>query len=504
MSNTRYLIALDQGTTSSRTVVFTTDGTVEAVAQQEFTQHYPQPGWVEHDASEIWTTQVETLRQALNQAGATVSDVVALGITNQRETLVVWDQATGEPVAPAIVWQDRRTAPDCEELIAAGHESAVTARTGLRLDPYFTGSKLAWLLREQSGLRARAERGEVLAGTIDCWLLWKLTGGKVHATDASNASRTLLFNLRDGDWDEEQLAMFEVPRAMLPEVRDSAGVFGQVADDLPGAGMAIAGMAGDQQAALFGQACFEPGMAKNTFGTGCFMLMQTGTEVLESQNDLVSTVAWRLGGQLHYALEGSVFVAGAAVQWVRDELRLVSSAPELSELAGTVPDAGGMVLVPAFTGLGAPHWDPYARGAMFGLTRGSNRAQLCRAVLDSIALQTADLLAAMQKDAGRELPELRVDGGAAASDVLMQIQADLLGIPVRRPRVLETTALGAAYLAGLGVGHWSSPAEIAGQWQLDREFVRERPVEDMTALQHDWAKAVARARRWAASEEEEG
>ncbi len=501
MSDSPCLIALDQGTTSSRTVVFGVSGEIVSLAQQEFTQHFPKPGWVEHDAEEIWSSQRDTMAEAIERARSAGHELTALGITNQRETLVVWERATGKPVGPVIVWQDRRTARDCAELAAAGHEDMVSEKTGLRLDPYFTGSKLAWLLRQQPELARRGATGEVLAGTVDSWLLWKLTGGKVHATDASNASRTLLYNLADGDWDDELLAMFNVPRAMLPRVQDSSGVFGYVAEGLPGAGLPIAGIAGDQQAALFGQACFQPGMAKNTYGTGCFLLMQTGTEPMRSQHNLLTTVAWQLAGKTHYALEGSVFVAGAAVQWVRDELRLVQSAPELSELAGTVPDAGGMVLVPAFAGLGAPHWDPLARGAMMGLTRGSNRAQLCRAVLESIALQSVDLMDAMQQDAGNPISELRVDGGATASDVLMQIQADLLGIEVVRPRVLETTALGAAALAGLAVGIWSSLDDFSRQWQRERVFTRQRPEGDSSNLRRDWKKAVERAKRWAELED---
>ncbi len=501
MSSPSFILSLDQGTTSSRAIVFNQSGHKVAVAQQEFRQHYPRPGWVEHDANEIWSTQVAVMAQALAAAGIAASQVAAVGITNQRETLVVWDWQSGRPVAPAIVWQDRRTADDCARWREAGHEARVSALTGLRLDPYFTGSKLAWLLRETSGLRERAERGEVLAGTIDTWLLWKLTAGAVHATDASNASRTLLCNLDTVEWDDELLALFEVPRAMLPEIRDSAGSFGEVAAGLPAAGTPIAGVAGDQQAALFGQACFERGMAKNTYGTGCFLLMQTGEQRVASQHDLLTTVAWRIRGRTSYALEGSVFVAGAAVQWVRDELKLVHSAEELSALAGTVPDAGGSILVPAFTGLGAPHWDAYARGTWMGLTRGTGRAQLCRAVLESIALQSADLVEAMIQDSGLALKELRVDGGASRSDVLMQIQADLLGCAVVRPQETETTALGAAYLAGLGVGLWQNRAEIAAHWAQERVFEREGAPEQHAGLVRDWRRAVERAKAWAREED---
>ena len=496
MAAPRFVLALDQGTTSSRAIVFGDRGRKHALAQQEFRQHYPHPGWVEHDAADIWATQRATAERALAQAGLDRNELAAVGITNQRETLVLWERATSQPVGRAIVWQDRRTADDCARLKREGIEEMVTERTGLRLDPYFTASKLAWRLQSEPGLRERAERGEVLAGTIDSWLLWNLTGGKVHATDASNASRTLLFNLQRGDWDDELLKVFGVPRAMLPEVRDSAGEFGVVADGLPGAGVPIAGMAGDQQAALFGQACFEPGMAKNTYGTGCFLLLQTGEEMVRSQNNLLTTVAWRIGGKTEYAVEGSVFVAGAAVQWVRDELQLVKSAEELSELAGTVPDANGLVLVPAFTGLGAPYWDPFARGLAIGLTRGTSRAHLCRAVLESIALQSADLIAAMAKDSGLPLRELRVDGGAARSDVLMQLQADILQADVVRPAQVETTAFGAACLAGLGVGLWSSRDELAEMWESERRFSPQQTAEDVAGLQRDWSRAVERSRGW--------
>jgi glycerol kinase len=502
MSQPQFILAVDQGTTSSRSIVFDRSGQKVATAQKEFTQHYPQPGWVEHDANEIWVTQRDTMESAMANAKITAADVAAIGITNQRETLVVWDRSTSQPVAPAIVWQDRRTADDCARWQREGRGARVSALTGLRLDPYFTGSKLAWLLRETPGLRARAEAGEVLAGTIDAWLLWKLTGGKVHATDASNASRTLLYNLTTGDWDDELLALFAVPRQMLPEVRDSAGEFGRVASGLPGAGAPIAGIAGDQHAALFGQACFEPGMAKNTYGTGCFLLMQTGTEMVRSTHNLLTTVAWQLNGERHYALEGSVFMAGATVQWARDELKLVTSAEELSALAETVPDAGGAILVPAFAGLGAPHWDPYARGTLIGLTRGTNRAHLCRAVLESIALQSADLITAMEKDSGVPLAELRVDGGATQSEPLMQIQADLLQTTVVRPQETETTALGAAYLAGLGMGFWGSRSEISGNWKVDTIYQPQRSADALAPLKRNWARAVERAKGWQAAEEQ--
>lgn len=499
MSDPRYIIALDQGTTSSRSIVFDRDGKKLATAQRELTQHYPKPGWVEHDANEIWATQRDTLADVMAQLDLSSGDIAAIGITNQRETLVVWDKSSGEPVAPAIVWQDRRTADDCRTLSEDGGDEEVNTRTGLRLDPYFTGTKLAWMLREHEGLRRRAERGEVLAGTMDCWLLWKLTAGQIHATDVSNASRTLLLNIETAAWDETMLKMLDVPIVMLPEVKDSSGVLGSVAAGLPAAGVPIAGMAGDQQAALFGQGCFDVGMAKNTYGTGCFLLMQTGDERILSSYDLLTTVAWRIDGKLHYALEGAVFVAGAAVQWARDELKLVESAAELSALAGSVNDAGGVVCVPAFTGLGAPHWDPYARGTITGITRGTNRAHICRAILESIALQSADLITAMQQDCPENLTQLRVDGGAAASDPLMQIQANLLRTEVVRPQNLETTALGAAHLAGLGVGFWSNQAELREQTSVDRIFTPEKSV-DLSILKHDWQRAVKRARRWAAED----
>ena len=495
MSETPYLIALDQGTTSSRAVVFSLSGQRIAIAQEAFTQHYPQSGWVEHDAYEIWETQFNVLETVWREMGDKQKRVAAVGITNQRETLVVWDKTTGKPVAPAIVWQDRRTANDCERMEREGRGADISFRTGLRLDPYFTGTKLAWLLRETPGLRQRAESGDVLAGTIDSWLIWKLSGGAVHATDASNASRTLLFNLELGDWDSALLEQFEVPRAMLPEVRDSAGDFGVIAAGRPAAGIGLRGVAGDQQAALFGQGCLKSGMVKNTYGTGCFLLMQTETELVRSQHGLLSTVAWRLAGKTAFALEGSVFVAGAAVQWARDELQLVSSAEELSALADSVEDANGVICVPAFTGLGAPHWDPHARGTLLGLTRGSNRAHICRAILDGIALQSCDLIEAMEQDSGLELAEIRVDGGAAVSDPLMRIQATLAGKSVVRPAELETTAWGAAKLAGLGAGVWTNLEEMT---QFDQGTTRFSPDTefDPTALRQSWARAVGLAKGW--------
>ncbi len=490
----RYVLALDQGTTSSRSILFDRRGGIAAVAQREFTQHFPRPGWVEHDANEIWVSQAATIAEVLARAEASPADLAAVGITNQRETVVLWERATGQPVAPAIVWQDRRTAERCDALRAAGHEERVAARTGLLIDPYFSGTKLAWLLDNVPGARARAERGELCFGTVDSWLVWNLTGGRHHVTDVTNACRTLLLDLESGEWSEEMLELFGVPRACLPRVLPSSFDAGITAR-IEGAEIPLAGIAGDQQAALFGQTCFAPGMAKNTYGTGCFMLMNTGERPLRSKNRLLSTVAWDRGGR-RYALEGSVFVAGAVVQWLRDGLGFFERSSDVEALAASVPDSGGVFLVPAFTGLGSPHWDAYARGAMVGLTRGTTRAHVARAALESIAFQSAELLGAMQADAGRPLVELRVDGGATANDLLMQFQADLLGVPVVRPRVTETTALGAAYLAGLATGFWSSEAELAKIWQSDRVFEPSISRDQAGELMRQWSRAVERARGW--------
>jgi len=490
-----YVLALDQGTTSSRAIVFDRAGAVRAAAQAEFRQIFPQPGWVEHDAVEIWATQSGVMHEALAKAGISARDVAAIGITNQRETTVVWERATGRPIAHAIVWQDRRTAPMCDALRADGKAALIAQKTGLVVDAYFSGTKLAWLLDNVSGARARAEKGELAFGTIDAWLVWQLTGGRVHATDASNASRTMLFDIHAGAWDDELLALLRIPRAVLPHVVASSGVCGETS--LDGVAVPIAGIAGDQQAALFGQACLDAGLAKNTYGTGCFMLLNTGATAVASRNNLLTTVAWRRGGALSYALEGSVFIAGAVVQWLRDGLQLVRSAAEIEALARSVPDNGGVFLVPAFAGLGAPHWDAYARGAIFGLTRGVTRGHIARAALESIALQSADVLDAMQKDAGITLKELRVDGGAAANDLLMQCQADLLGVPVVRPKTLETTALGAAYLAGLAVGYWKDDGELRANWQVDRRFEPAQDRARMAEMRDTWGKAVARSKAWA-------
>ena len=496
MSQPSYVLALDQGTTSSRSIVFDRAGAVVAVAQKEFPQIYPQPGWVEHDPFAIWSSQNATALEALSKANLTTDHIVAVGVTNQRETTLVWDRATGQPIYNAIVWQDRRTADFCAQLKRDGAEPAVSAKTGLRIDPYFSGTKIRWILDHVPGARAQAEAGRLAFGTVDTWLVWQLTGGKKHVTDATNASRTLLFDLHRGDWDDDLLKLFGVPRSMLPEVRSSSEVYGYVAANLYPAGAPIAGIAGDQQAALFGQACFTPGMAKNTYGTGCFLLMNTGGQAVPSRNNLLTTVAWRVGGRTEYALEGSVFVAGAAIQWLRDELQLVKSAQEADDLAASVPNAGGLFLVPAFAGLGAPHWDPYARGTAVGMTRGTNRAHFCRAAIEAIAFQSADLIGCMEKDSGLELRELRVDGGAARNRTLLQFQADLLGTTVVRPRSVETTALGAAYLAGLAVGYWESRDDITRNWVVDTRFEPRRPGDEMAALRGEWNRAIERAKGW--------
>jgi len=492
----RYILALDQGTTSSRAIVFDRGGVPVAAARQEFRQIFPRPGWVEHDPLELWSTQYACARLALDRAGARPGDVAAIGVANQRETVVLWERAGGRPVANAIVWQDRRTADECAQLRARGLESEIRARTGLLLDPYFSATKLAWLLDHTPGARARAERGELACGTIDTWLIWQLTGGAVHATDVSNASRTLLANLATLDWDDALLEIFRVPRALLPRVVASSAVVGESAAGLFGAPVKIAGSAGDQQAATFGQACFAPGMAKNTYGTGCFLLLNVGDAPRASAHRLLATAGWQIGDRRRYALEGSVFIGGAVVQWLRDGLGLLGDACEVEALAAQVPDAGGLTLVPAFAGLGAPHWDPNARGLLIGLTRGSTRAHLARAALESIALQSAQVLEAMGLDAGQPLSELRVDGGAARNDLLMQFQADLMGVPVVRPQVTETTALGAAWLAGLAVGFWRDEDELSSQWRAERRFEPAMSVDERAARLRQWERAVQRARDW--------
>ncbi len=491
-----YILALDQGTTSSRAIVFDHDGSVRSVAQKEFTQLFPQPGWVEHDPLEIWASQIGVAVEALGRAQIRPRDVAAIGITNQRETTIVWDRETGVPIANAIVWQDRRTADFCEALKREGASSTIQAKTGLLIDAYFSASKIRWLLDHVPGARAKADAGKLAFGTVDTWLLWKLTGHASHVTDVSNASRTMLFNIHTMQWDEDLLRLFQIPAGLLPAVRSSSEIYGHVAPALGIERVPIAGIAGDQQAALFGQMCRKPGMSKNTYGTGCFLLQNIGTQPTTSRNQLVTTVAWQIGDCTEYALEGSVFIGGAVVQWIRDGLGLVRTAPEIEALAASVPDNGGVYFVPAFAGLGAPHWDPYARGAIIGITRGTTAGHIARAALESIAYQVADLLDAMRADAGIPLSELRADGGAAANNALMQFQADLLGAPVLRPKVTETTALGAAYLAGLAVGYWKSADELTGQWQVERRFDAQMPPAKANALRDRWTAAVERSKRW--------
>jgi glycerol kinase len=495
-----YVLALDQGTTSSRAIVFDQNGAIRGVAQKEFTQIFPHAGWVEHDAQEIWASQIGVALDALSRAQLTPADVAAIGIANQRETTIMWDRQTGEPIHNAIVWQDRRTTDFCESLKARGATDTIQAKTGLLIDAYFSASKVRWLLDNVPGARTRADKGTLAFGTVDSWLIWKLTGGRHHVTDVSNASRTMLFNIQTLEWDEELLRLFEIPRSVLPAVRSSSEEYGEWN------GVPIAGVAGDQQAALFGQMCREPGMSKNTYGTGCFLLQNIGTTPTRSRQQLVTTVAWKIpstrsarSGQAdtHYALEGSVFIGGAVVQWLRDGLGLVRSAPEIEALAASVTDNGGVYLVPAFAGLGAPHWDPYARGTIVGITRGTSSAHIARAALESIAYQVTDLLDAMRADSGIALTELRADGGAATNDTLMQFQADLLGVPVVRPAVTETTALGAAYLAGLAIGYWPSLDAITGQWRVDRRFEPRMPRTQVSALRERWAEALHRSKAWA-------
>lgn len=495
---TKFILAIDQGTTSSRAILFDRAGHIHGAAQQEFRQIFSQPGWVEHDANEIWQSQRSVIERVMREHGVAAADIAAIGIANQRETTVLWDRISGEPLAPAIVWQDRRSAPYCEALRADGKEALFQQKTGLVLDAYFSGPKLKWLLDHVPDARAKAERGELAFGTVDSWLIFKMSGK--HLTDTSNASRTLLFNIHTQRWDEELLALLDIPRSLLPTVVASSGVAAHTDAGLFGAALPIAGIAGDQQAATFGQACHQPGMAKNTYGTGCFMLMHTGQKAPASRHRLLGTVGWTLGGELpgqtEYLLEGSVFMAGAAVQWLRDGLGVISHAHEVEALAASVPDSGGVTFVPAFAGLGAPHWDAYARGTIVGMTRGTNKAHIARATLDSIALQSADVLDAMQGDAAIALTELRVDGGAARNDLLMQFQADILGVPVLRPHVTETTALGAAYLAGLAVGFWSSQQEIAAQWRMERCFEPRMHAEERASRLGLWRRAVERSRAW--------
>jgi len=491
-----YILALDQGTTSSRAILFGHDGAIRAVAQKEFKQIFPAAGWVEHDPGEIWASQIGVAVEALGRAQVSAKDVAAIGITNQRETTIVWDRETGEPVFNAIVWQDRRTADYCQRLKAQGAGETIQAKTGLLIDAYFSASKIRWILDNVPGAQARADAGKLAFGTVDSWLVWKLTGRARHITDVSNASRTMLFNIHTMQWDDELLRVFGIPASLLPEVRSSSEVYGHVSESLGIERVPIAGIAGDQQAALFGQMCRQPGMSKNTYGTGCFLLQNIGTTPKRSTQQLVTTVAWRIGGRTEYALEGSVFIGGAVVQWIRDGLGLIRSAAEIEALASTVKDNGGVYLVPAFAGLGAPHWDPYARGTLVGLTRGTSAGHVARAALESIAYQVADLLDAMSSDAGIPLAELRVDGGAASNNMLMQFQADVLGVPVVRPAVTETTALGAAYLAGIAVGYWKSIDDVSGQWKVDRRFEPAMSRGAAATLRGRWTEALGRSKGW--------
>ncbi len=492
----QYVLALDQGTTSSRSILFNRQGEIQTVAQKEFEQIYPKPGWVEHDPNEIWSTQMGTVSEALSRAGVDADDLAAIGITNQRETTVVWDRESGDPIHNAIVWQDRRTSGICDRLKERGHLDLFQEKTGLIIDAYFSGTKLKWLLENVDGARQRAENGELAFGTVDSWLVWCMTNGKRHVTDATNASRTLLYNIHEGEWDDELLDLLDVPHSVLPEVRDSSTVYGHTQagpfdDQIP-----ISGIAGDQQAALFGQMCTTPGLGKNTYGTGAFMLQNTGETAVTSDHNLLTTIGYQIDGTTYYALEGSIFVAGAVVQWLRDELQIIREAAEVEELARTVDDNGGVYFVPAFTGLGAPHWDQYARGTIAGLTRGANQGHLARAAIESMAYQVADVIDAMEADSGIETTELRADGGAAANDLLLQFQSDILDLPVVRPQILETTALGAAYLAGLAVGFWESQAEIKDQWALDQMFTPSMSSDRVEELRAGWSNALDRARAW--------
>lgn len=491
----RYILALDQGTTSSRAILFNEDGLIDGVSQQEFTQVFPQPGWVEHDPLEIWDTQIAVAKDVIVKTNISLDQIAAIGITNQRETTVVWDKHTGKPVHNAIVWQDRRTAPICERLKNEGLTNYISDQTGLVIDAYFSGTKISWILDNVDGARAKADKGDLLFGTIDTWLLWKLTDGKVHATDYSNASRTLIYNIRSLQWDQKMLDVLKIPSAMLPNVMPSSGLFGTTDASLLGASLPIAGIAGDQQAALFGQACWSQGMAKNTYGTGCFMLMNTGDKCIQSKNGLLTTIAWGIDGKVSYALEGSVFNAGAAVQWLRDGLGIIQSSKESEAIATSVSDTGGVYLVPAFTGMGAPYWDMYARGSISGLTRGTTKAHIVRATLESLAYQTRDILDIMSVESGIKLSDLRVDGGASANNFLMQFQSDLLQTTVERPTVIETTALGAAYLAGLAVGLWKKD-QLATQWQKERTFTPSIDAAKADKMYSGWKKAVDRSLGW--------
>lgn len=496
----QFVMALDAGTTSNRCILFDKQGNICSVAQKEFTQYFPKPGWVEHDADEIWSTQLGVAVEAMSKIGAEATDIAAIGITNQRETAIVWDKKTGEPVCNAIVWQCRRTAGFCDKLIAEGLEDMIRRKTGLKIDAYFSATKIKWILDNVEGARQRAERGELLFGTVETWLIWKLTKGKVHVTDYSNASRTMLFNINTLQWDEDILKLLDIPVTMLPEVKPSSCIYGESDPSYFGGSIPIGGAAGDQQSALFGQTCFQPGEAKNTYGTGCFLLMNTGEKPVFSDNGLLTTIAWGLDGKVNYALEGSIFVAGAAIQWLRDEMRLIDSSEDSEYMANKVPDTNGCYVVPAFTGLGAPHWDPYARGTIVGITRGVNKYHVIRATLESLAYQVNDVLKAMEADAGITLSSLKVDGGASANNFLMQSQADISNAPVNRPRCVETTAMGAAYLAGLAVGYWENKEEVLKNWASDRIFMPQIPEEERENKIRGWNKAVRYAYHWAKDE----
>ncbi len=492
-----YILALDQGTTSSRSLVFDEQGNIISQAQKEFRQLFPQPGWVEHDAEEIWSTQYGTMAEAVAKANINMKQIAGIGITNQRETTVVWDKSSGQPIYNAIVWQDRRTASDCDKLKSAGWAETIQQKTGLIIDAYFSATKLKWILDNVTGARQKAINGELAFGTIDSWLTWKLTNGEVHVTDVSNASRTMLYNIHSLQWDEELLKLFDIPASVLPEVKPSSKIYGVTGSIIPDSRIPIAGIAGDQQAALFGQLCTQPGMVKNTYGTGCFMLMNTGGKAIASKNNLLTTIAWQIDNKTEYALEGSVFIAGAVVQWLRDELKIIRTSAEIEKLAAQVKDTEGVYIVPAFAGLGAPHWNQYARGSIFGLTRGSSNAHIARAALDSIAYQTFDVLKAMEADAGIHIKELRVDGGATVNNQLMQFQSDILNTKVVRPKITETTALGAAYLAGLAVGYWKNVEEIQQQWQADKSFSPSMVEEKRNELVKGWQRAVNASIAWA-------
>jgi len=498
---TKYIMALDQGTTGSRAIIFNHSGTIVSTSSKEFKQIYPKPGWVEHDPAEIWSSQIEVAKTALNKAGLKADDIAAIGITNQRETTIVWDKKTGKPVYNAIVWQCRRTASLCGQLKKKGLAEIIQKKTGLVVDAYFSGTKIKWILDNVSGVRQRAEKKELLFGTVDSWLIWNLTKGKAHVTDYSNASRTMLFNIQNLDWDEEILTELNIPREMLPQVLPSSYIYGNTDKEIFGGEIPISGDAGDQQAALFGQACYEPGMAKNTYGTGCFILMNTGKKIVPSKNGLLTTIAWGVNGKVEYALEGSIFIGGAVVQWLRDEIGLIKSSDEIEKYAQTVKDTNGVYLVPAFVGLGAPYWDMYARGIIVGLTRGAKKEHILRAAEESIAYQSRDVLEVIQKDSGINLKKLKVDGGAVRDNFLMQFQSDILGVPVVRPQIAETTALGAAYLSGLAVGYWKDKEEIAQKWKADREFSSNMDEKTKETLYKGWKKAVSRSLKWEGKEE---